>query len=233
MFTSKAKPEDLEDHWVSYVEEFSIPPQDFYTKVEHAVSAAQLPGLLLSRIEFGEGGLLSDRRLYLRMFRDRLTFDVCAASFGRTFLFSCRSFVMPVVVQLWHLLVVLGLLFLLYAAFVRPLGMTFAAIAVVTLVLAIGQVLRNTWSLGWTRLDSILRTTAVIGPIYEKWFRKETYYRRDTYIVYRTLVSEVVKKLASDAAAEKGLKLVKQYERAPVVGGLYKPVISPVAPDPV
>ena len=226
IFRSKAKAEDLEDHWVSYLEGFSLSPQEFYRRVEQAVSACELPGLILTRVEFGEAGLLSDRRLYLRMLRDRLTFDVCAASFGGTFFFSCRSFVMSAVLRWWHIVVVFGVLFGLYAALQRALGMTYAAIAVLALLLAAIQVLRNTWSQGWTRLDAILLTTPVIAPIYEKWFRKETYYRRDTYIVYRSLITKLVKKLASEAAAEKGVKLVHQYERAPVLGGLYKPLHS-------
>ena len=32
----------------------------------------------------------------------------------------------------------------------------------------------------------------VVGPIYENWFRKETYYRQDTRLVYLKLLPELI-----------------------------------------
>jgi hypothetical protein len=77
--------------------------------------------------------------------------------------------------------------------------------------------------MGLKDLDNTLLNTPVIGPIYESWFRKESYYRHDTRLMYLEIVSAVVKKHAEDAVAAKGVKLVRQYEQAPILGELYKP----------
>jgi hypothetical protein len=95
---------------------------------------------------------------------------------------------------------------------------------VVGFILAIAQVFRNTIALGLSDLDATLIKTPVIGPIYERWFRKETYYREDTRLVYLEVVSKLVKELAEELVASKGVKLEDQYENAPVLGELYKKV---------
>jgi hypothetical protein len=64
----------------------------------------------------------------------------------------------------------------------------------------------------------------VVGPIYENWFRKETYYRQDTRLAYLNIVPAIIKHVAEDMSGAKGIKLVEQYERAPIFGELYKRV---------
>jgi phosphoserine phosphatase len=84
--------------------------------------------------------------------------------------------------------------------------------------------MRNAVAIGLQDLDRTLIQSPVIGPIYEAWFRKESYYRHDTRLMYLEIVSGVVKHLAEDAVAAKGLKFAKQYEQGPILGELYKPV---------
>ena len=78
--------------------------------------------------------------------------------------------------------------------------------------------------MGLSDLDNLLMKVPAIGPIYERWFRKETYYRYDARLMYLHVVSRLVKELAEELTAAKGIKLVTQFERAPVLGELYKPV---------
>ena len=105
----------------------------------------------------------------------------------------------------------------------RLLGSVFALIAVVGLILAIAQVFRNTIAMGLSDLDATLIKTPILGPLYERLFRKDTYYRQDTRLVYLEVVSKIVKELAEELCAAKGVKLVNQYQNAPVLGDLYKP----------
>ena len=105
MFESfKTKKADVLEHWIAFVEGFQLPPSEFYESVERELKNRQIPGMEMSRVEFAEGGILSDKRVYLRMVRERLVFDVCAAPFGTSFFFSCRFAEIPAVVQLWQLL---------------------------------------------------------------------------------------------------------------------------------
>ena len=84
----KTKKGEVLNHWFAPVDGFSYPPLEFYAAVEKELAARKIPSMDISRLEFAEGGVLSDKRIYLRMIRERLTFDVCAAPFGRYYFFS-------------------------------------------------------------------------------------------------------------------------------------------------
>ena len=49
--------------------------------------------------------------------------------------------------------------------------------------------------------------------------------------MYLEIVSRVVKRLAEDAVAAKGVKLTRQYEQGPILGELYKPVKPTPEPE--
>lgn len=223
MLGFKSKKDEVLNHWIAFADSLQLSGQEFYDGLEKQLQERKIPGLEISKVEYAEGGLLSHRRIYLRFIRERLAFDTCAAQFGSGFFFSCRTVHSPVVVRLWHVLVVLGFLGGVYLLFAHYLGIVFAAIATGGLVIAVAQVLRNAVAMSLADLDAVFIKTPVLGPIYEKYFRVETYYREDTRLVYLDLIPKLVKTLAEEMTATKGIKLVRQYERAPVLGELYKP----------
>jgi hypothetical protein len=230
IFKFKSKKDEVLQHSISVAPNFTYPPQEFYDAVEKELAAHKVPGLEISRVEYAEGGLLSDKRIYLRMIRERLAFDACAAPFGTDYFFSCRTVYSPVKVKLWHVVVVICFFGLIFSLLTKYLGIGLAAVAVVGLILAIAEVFRNTIALGLSDLDAALLKTPAIGPIYERWFRKETYYRQDTRLVYLEIVPHLIQKLIDDITAAKGVKLVRRYQRGPILGELYKPV--PVRDEP-
>jgi len=65
------KPEVL-DHWYAPVFGFNASTQEFYRAIEAELKSRQVPGLEISRVEYSEGGLLSQKREYLRLYRERL-----------------------------------------------------------------------------------------------------------------------------------------------------------------
>jgi len=231
IFGFKLKKDDVLDHWISFADGFSLPPQEFYEAVEKELAARKIPSMEMSRVEYAEGGLLSDKRIYLRMIRERLAFDMCAAPFGTSYFFSCRTVHSPPTVRLWHLFVVYVVLNLIAALLLKYLGPEFAAIAFIALLIAIVATFRNAVALGLADLDNALMKIPAIGPIYERWFRKDTYYRQDARLVYLKIVPEIIQKVAEEVTGVKGFKLVQQYERAPIFGELYKPV-PPRKPEP-
>lgn len=224
IFGFKPKNDEVLDHWISFADGFSLPPQEFYEAVEKELAVRKIPSMEITRVEYAEGGLLSDKRVYLRMIRERLAFDMCAAPFGTSYFFSCRTIHSPPVVRLWHIVAVVVFFNIVYSLLLKYLGLVYATIAILTLFLAIIETFRNAYSLGLTDLDNLLMKTPVIGPIYENWFRKETYYRLDTRLVYLKIVPEIIKNVAEDVTGAKGIKLVQQFECAPILGELYKPV---------
>lgn len=232
MFTPfKKKEAAVIDHWIGFAENFQFSSTEFYDSVEQVLKTRQVPGLEISRVDFAEGGLLSDKRVYLRMLRERLVFDVCAAPFGTRYFFSCRMAEIPAVVQLWQLLLLVVAIATVFSLFWKMMGLFFGTLLLFVVLGILVYVLRNAVALGLQDLDTTLIRSPVVGPIYEAWFRKETYYRVDTRLMYLDTVSNVVKALAEEVTGTKGVKLLRQYEQAPILGDLYKPVQPRVETD--
>ena len=219
----KKQGEEL-NHWIASAENFNYPPQTFYDELEKALAERKIPDLTMERIEFAEGGLLSDQRTYLRMQRERLIFDVCAAPFGTGFFFSCRTVKLPVVVKLWHILVLYFLLSALWVGLLKLFGLMLGTEAWFWLLLALGLTLRNAATMGTLSTDALLTRMPVIGTVYEAWFKRDTYFRADSRLMYLDLIPNLVQKLSETTAGANGVRLVRQYQTAPVLGELYKPV---------
>jgi hypothetical protein len=220
----KSKQADVLSHWYTPVPHFTTPTQDFYAAVEKELKEHQVPALDISRVEFSEGGLLSHKRQYLRLTRERLVFDICAAPFGTDFFFSCRFAELPAQVSLLAFVVFFfSFMALLYFSF-NVLGFWSSIIFWSVVLVAQAYILRNAVSLGLNDLDAWLLKQPLFGPLYERFFRKETYYRQDTRLMYLTVVEGVVKKLVEQETAAKGVKLLTQYEYAPILGELYRPI---------
>jgi hypothetical protein len=210
---------DILDDWLYSAAEFSLDPQEFYARVEKHLSDQKIPGMVISRIEFAEGGLLSNQRSYLRLMRERFAIDTCAAPFGSHFFFSCRFVHVPALVRLWHLVATFVFFAMVGNLLVKPLGGTFAAIAVVGLLFALAAVMRN--AAAFTDLDALLLHIPVVGTIYENWFRMETYYRVDTRTLYKSILPDLIKSAAEEMSAAKGVKLIRQSAAAPIWDDFY------------
>jgi hypothetical protein len=230
MFGFSKKKGEVTSHWYSLIPDFNTSTREFYDAVEKELKERQLPGLELFHVEFSEGGVLSAKREYLRMTRERLIFDICAAPFGTSYFFSCRFAEIPAVIQPWHL-IVLFLAFVIaipfsFAVFVKIFGLLAPFIWPVAwiafFIIAI-YTMRNAVALGLKDLDATLVKSPVIGPIYERWFRRETYYREDTRLMYHNTVDAVVKAKVEEVTGAKGIKLIRFNEYSPILGELYKP----------
>jgi hypothetical protein len=69
IFGFENKKGDILGHWIAFHDNFSFPPQDFYDAIQKELEARKIPGMEISHEEFGEGGLLSDKRIYVPMVR--------------------------------------------------------------------------------------------------------------------------------------------------------------------
>lgn len=224
IFGFENKKGDELDSWIYHAEGFVISPKEFYTLVEQKLTPLKIPGMEVELQEFAEGGLLSDQRSYLRLMRERLAITACAAPFGNLFFFSCRMVHVPVRVRLWHILVAITFFMVVGSLLLRPLGVFFTGIAQITLVFAIVGVLRNASGAGPLDLDAFLLKIPVLSPIYQDWFREETYYRHDTRSVYMTHFPELIRQLAEEVCATKGVKLEPYLQRTPPTADLRKPL---------
>ena len=231
MFNFFKRKADVLNHWIAFADGFQTSPSEFYAMLEKELADRKVPSMEMKRMELPEGGLLSEKRIYLRMLRERLVFDVCAAPFGSGFFFSCRSSEIPVLLNLLELGLVFVVGSVLTMGFLYFLGFFTGIFVLLVLLAATIYVLRNAVAMGLQDLDKTLQQSPFVGTVYEVWFRKETYHRIDSRLCYQEVVSTLVKKLAEDVTAAKGIKLVRQFQLAPVLGELYQPS-PPSTPNP-
>ena len=230
IFTFKNKKGDVLNSWLRHADDLNFSSKEFYESVEQGLAPRKIPGMEVSRVEFAEGGLLSDQRVYLRLMRERLCIDTCAAPFGNIFFFSCRTVYVRALVRLWHIVVALAFFGTVEILLIMLLGVLFATIATVALVFALVGVLCNASSGGFSDLDTILLKIPVVSTIYEDWFRVETYYREDTRSLYLQLLPQFIEELAEETCATKGVKLQPQFQPTPPVSNFNKPQPSPEKP---
>jgi hypothetical protein len=220
---SKPKQAEVLSHWYALVPGFNTSSKDFYDSVEQELKARQVPELKSERVAFSEGGLLSDNREYLRLTRERLVFDICAAPFGTSFFFSCRFAELPKLVRIWHLVILLPVLYFAvmgawnYAGFWKGSGL------LILFAIFAWYLLRNAVALGLKAFDDALLNIPVISVIYQAWFRTDSYYRQDTRLMYHDTVDEVVKQKVEEVTGVKGIKLLRFNEHDPILSELYKP----------
>lgn len=220
----KKQGEEL-NHWIASAEGFNYSPKAFYDELQAKLEERKVPDLTKEQIEFAEGGMLSDKRTYLRIQRERLLFDICAAPFGSGFFFSCRTVRLPVIVRPWHLFVMYFAFNLLFFAMFKIFGFFGGLQMTALFLLACLLTLRNAATLNTMSVDGLLTRIPVVGTVYEAWFKLDTYHRVDTRLMYLDLIPNLVRELSETVTSAKGIRLVREYQVAPILGELYKPVV--------
>lgn len=225
MWPFRKKQGEVLHHWIASAENFNYSPKTFYDELEKVLAERKIPDLTMDRFEYAEGGLLSGERTYLRMQRERLTFDVCAAPFGTGYFFSCRTVQLPVKVKLWHLVVLYLVFASVWGGLVKVSGPWLGSGLALLLLLALVITLYNAAANSALSVDAVLTRIPVLGTVYEAWFKRDTYFRQDTRLMYLDLVPKLVQELGKTVTGANGVLLVRQYQTAPVLGELYKPLL--------
>ena len=75
-------------HWYTSLDGVQSSAIEFYNAVEQSIKQRKIPDVKISRAEWREGGLFSDKRLYLRVHRKDYVYDICGAPFGDSFFVS-------------------------------------------------------------------------------------------------------------------------------------------------
>ena len=202
-------------HWYVLLREFETSTNDFYNSIQVALDAHQLAGLECFRIEYAEGGVLSARRQYLRMRRERLIFDVCSAPFGTTWFFSSRFSEFPLSLSLLHIAALLLMVIVGLFLFLTIFGWFFGFVLYFAFLISLPLVAQAIAASRNADLDGTLLRLPLVGGIYEAFFRPETYYREDTRIAYTDIVDRIVREKIDEFTAAKGVKLVEYEDATP------------------
>ena len=177
--------------WYVPLLNFKSHTEQFYSALEMGLKLREVPDLALERIEFRDGGWLSVKRAYLRLRRQREVLEVCSASFGTGWWFSLRAATLPRNLYWWEVWVTLLGLAGFFACYWHLFGIITAGIVMAgSLILVILIFLR---ARTWTSLDEFLIYLPVVGALYERFFRSESYYRQDQELIYTHTVGGIVR----------------------------------------
>jgi hypothetical protein len=202
----RRKKVEVYQHWYVPLLDFRISTQEFYSAIEEEIEARKVPDLEIARVEFSEGGLLSAERQYLRLRRERLVLDICSAPFGTSWFFSLRGAVIPRRLRLWEFVMIcFGLLSLLWL-YVRSFGLIGGGIAIASSLVVI--IFFLSYAPRVHGLDDALLQLPVLGGIYEL-FRKDTYYRHDTQLMYLEIIPRIVQHQIEEFTRVAGVKAVE------------------------
>jgi hypothetical protein len=207
-------PEDSRANWAHLYEGLQASTVNFYAMVEGAVANRSIPDVAMERIEYSEGGALSDKRQYLRVRRRRDVFDICGAPFGDGFFFSWwLAELRPSLPSVVAVLIVFGYL-AIAGWFVDKVGI-FAG--PVTLLFLTPLVLFFMSRLGNQDADDFIMSLPLLGSLYRKFFRPITYYRIDTSEMFQQAVRTAVMEVIDQMTAAKGIRALTEMERKPVM----------------
>lgn len=200
----------VQEHWYVPLLDFRISTQEFYAAVEKELAERKVPDLEIARVTFAEGGILTPHRQYLRLRRERLVFDICSAPFGTSWFFSLRGSVIPRTLRLWELAVVLATIGSLFLLYWYTFGLFFGTIAIGASLFAICVFLY--FAKQSQGLDDALIQLPIVGVLYETFFRRETYYREDTRLMYLDIIGRIVKHQMEEFARVAGVKSLEVKE---------------------
>lgn len=222
-----AIPNEVLSHWHQAVSGFQTSTQEFYAAVERALEPHKLPGLTFSRIAWKEGGAFSMHREYLRVSREKLHYDICAAPFGADYFFSSWLAEIPpkwgllkLALTLFGMLIVFGIFFNVLSAifgggFSDGAAFPVAVIVWIAVMWGIGTaVSRGSFGSG---AEEIVIGTPVIGWLYVKLFGPSTYYRTDTTLAFKAAVHAAVLEVVQQVTAAKGIHLPLDLAPKPVM----------------
>lgn len=82
MSVHSREPNEILCRWHHLFPGLNLTPKDFYEELQRRISEHAFPEVRIGTVEFSERGLMSAKRLYLRVVRGDLVFDICGSPFG-------------------------------------------------------------------------------------------------------------------------------------------------------
>ena len=214
-------------HWHTSIDDFSTSSLEFYELVKEGLARREIPDLKISTVEWKEGGIGSGMRVYLRISRESLSYDICAAPFGTGFFFSSWLARIPrILLDLVCILLALCTLGFLSYVFLRGedggsrgcLGAFLVPVIFFGMLFSIGAVVRG----GNLGLEPTVLSMPVTGFLYQLAFRPVTYFNEDTALMFQEAVQAAVVEAIDGLRASKGLRALSYEERKPSLRNFLK-----------
>ena len=210
----------VEGHWHSLIESFSTSSLDFYELVKAGIARREIPDLKISQVEWKQGGLGAGKRVYLRVSREGLNFDICAAPFGTGYFFSWwLAKISRALLDLLFIFLCLFVGFLLYRGTsgdtegIEPSpglsGLLLKPVLFLGLLVALGFFVRY----GDRGLEPTVLSMPITGFVYGFIFRPATYFNEDTAIMFRESVHHAVTEAIDQVTSAQGVRGLSEEAR--------------------
>ena len=217
----QAVPDAVISHWSTLLEGFHTSSLTFYKNVEEALSRRQIPNTSNSRVDYREAGMLSANREYLRVQREKLVFDVCAAPFGTGFFIS--YWLAEDRLKLNPFLKVLAILIMLaVVAFVVSIAGLMLGLVTIVFLTLVGLVAAQMAASSGDFDDEIVVALPILGTVYLWLFRPTTYYRMDSTLMFQKSVHNAILEVIDAITNEQGLRALSEAERKPILREFYR-----------
>ncbi|HLW78526.1 MAG TPA: hypothetical protein VKU44_02910 [Terriglobia bacterium] len=214
-----SKPQ-VEGHWHSLIEGFATSSLDFYELVKAGIAKREIPDLKISQVEWKQGGLGSGKRTYLRVSREGLNFDICAAPFGTGYFFSWwLARISRVLLDFSFIFVYLIVGFMLYRAMSGDsqngepshgcAGVFLTPLIFFGLLLGLGFLVRY----GDMGAEPTVLSMPITGFFYGLVFRPQTYFNEDTAIMFRESVHHAVLEAIDQVTTAQGVRGLSEEAR--------------------
>jgi hypothetical protein len=166
----------------------------FYKSVMETLKAKGAPNVSTERIDWNESGILSAKRVYLRVSYGRLSFDLCAAPFGKDYFFSWWLVKrQPDAALIWGCAGILAIP-LLFLACVK-IGGVLAGLFLFIVALGAGTI----WVVSVARsgsgiVEDAILALPILGALYTRFLKPVTYYATDSRLIFEESVHNIVLK---------------------------------------
>ena len=207
---------DIISHWHLLIDKCNASVADFYRSVEEALNARQVPDLDISRVTHSESGFGSAKREYLRIRRRGLTFDLCAAPFGRGFFVSWWLVKLPPRAVVMALLGFLGVNFVALRVVIQAPSIVTGLILLMAAWFVVGLGVRD----GMIPGEDTVIAMPVVGWLYQRLFSPTTYYQLDTAYMFQESVRSAVQEVIDELRSGQGLRALSNEECRPVMSRL-------------
>jgi hypothetical protein len=211
---------EIISHWHYLADDMRASALDFYSAIEEEMARREVPNIRTERVDWHEGGVHTAKREYVRITRERLTFDLCAAPFGSGYFFSWWLAVQrsPLAIVLGHagLVVVVGIAAWFIGQFGLMTGLLLFFGALAAGLAAVEQVAKA----GNIVPEDAVQSMPVVGALYDRLFKPETYYSSDTTIMFQESVRRAVNTVISGERSAQGLRALSPEEERPQVRSL-------------
>jgi hypothetical protein len=197
--------------------------QTIYEEIIRAVGSLKIPGVICGPQIIHEGGPFSPYRAYLRIRREFSEFLVCAAPVGDSFFVTVRKIDRFRHVKWWHYLIVLLMFLNVLTAAVLEFGITGGVVFCALLVSLLWSLMRYASRMVKSWLGEKLPEIPVIGGIYLRWFRPDTFYRQDLHSAFLVLVDEAIRGVVTGLDPTQPVRPATEHHGGPILKDLHRP----------